>query len=78
MQRFCTKSLSQISKRYFSRKYSLFHRGYFYGVEFKVKYVDIKGSEKIYDVQGNEGDILLDTVKMAGIPIRCTLSHHSS
>lgn len=40
-------------------------------VAFKVKYVDVKGTEKNFDIKGQEGEKLLDTVKMAGIPIRC-------
>ena len=39
-----------------------------------MKYVDVKGTEKNVDVKGQEGEKLLDTVKMAGIPIRCISS----
>lgn len=40
-------------------------------IAFKVKYTDPKGTEKIYDIKAQEGEKLLDSVKMAGIPIRC-------
>ena len=40
-------------------------------VAFKVKYTDVKGTEKDYQIKSNEGDNLLETIKMAGIPIRC-------
>ena len=31
----------------------------------------MKGTEKDYQIKSNEGDNLLETIKMAGIPIRC-------
>ena len=42
-------------------------------VAFKVKYVDVKGTEKNIDIKAPEGEKLLDSIKMAGIPIRCRI-----